>query len=210
MSRKQIYVHDKKRSREYVKLDTAINAGASKIKREVGWITYHVGVAGENIGAAREFDKAKDRAQELRKKLGIGKTVIIGTKHQGKGPVLDQVRFIELEDDPKVYDGPGVLGVDRFESFVKEEFPHARWAGDCVCKPDSDHRDCAAVDYFDTYANMDRMAHAALDRADWFNTKYVILRDRIYFPGMGSNYYSGVYHSHVHFSCNGGIYGKAC
>ena len=204
------YIHDRDRSRDYEKLGNVIDDGAAKVRREAMRFTYHVAVAGNEFGEARSFRDAKARAQELRRNLGTGKNVLLGVKENGTGGAIDVVKFVEFKPVAEVPDGPGVEGVDRFMECVRTTFPNARYAGACVCKPDSDHADCAAVDYFDTYDAMDNMRRAALNRADYFHTKYVILRDRIYFADGSSRYYSGVYHTHIHFSCYGGIQNAAC
>ena len=210
MSHKYLYVFNRVKSREFDDVGRSIAVGAALVKREADWITYHVGVEGENIGRARPFPEAKDRAEELRRKLGVGKRVILASKANGKGSILEQVKFLEVLPVDEVPDGPGVEGIDRFEAFVRSHFPNARWAGTCVCKPDSDHADCAATDWFDTYANMAKMVAEVRANPSHYRMKYAILKDRIYFPDGTSRYYSGVYHTHVHFSCFGGIDGAAC
>lgn len=209
MSLQYLYIHDRRKSREYENVQISINAGAEKVHRDAERFTYHVAVAGDEFGAPRDFPHAKDRALELRKQLGTGKNVLLGVKERGHGSALDVVKFVEVRAD-EIIDGPGVAGVDRFMSHVQSKFPKARYAGACVCKSDSDHADCAAVDYFDTYTNMDAMRRETLSRPDYYNTKYVILKDRIYFADGSSRYYSGVYHTHIHFSCYGGIPNSAC
>ena len=127
------------------------------------------------------------------------------------GSKLDQVRFFKVQVEPPIQDGPGVIGIDRFQAHVKMFYPNARWAGTCVCKPASDHRACAATDYFDSPKNMEAMRNDAIRNAEFFHTKYVILYRTIYHaPHFQGSYYSGTYHAHVHVSVYGGVPDSAC
>jgi hypothetical protein len=216
MARKYLYVYQDKKSRDFAKLVNSVNAGAEKVRREADWITYHVGVEGESAGRARKFREAKDRAIELRKKLGLGKGIRIVTKKNGEGVPLDVVRFVEIEDDLQVVNGPGCEGIDRAEAWVRENLPNSRWAGDCVCKhtttgAHSDHADCAAVDYFNTMVNMQKMrAEFVNNRPDYYHTKYVLLGSYIYYPGQAPRLSGVDYHAHMHLSVYGGRYNSAC
>jgi hypothetical protein len=209
------YIYGDKRSKEFAHVDNLVDTGAAKIRRDAEWITYHCGIEGESAGHARTFKDAKHRARQMRWDLPIGKTTRIVTKKNGEGEPLDVVRFVEFEDEPHVYDGRGVIGIDRIEAFVRDKYPNARWAGDCVCKHTydgghSDHADCAAVDYFASWEVMGKMKNEFISNSDYYHTKYCILADRLYYPGGGSAYYSGPYHTHLHTSVYGGIYNSAC
>lgn len=215
MTTKFMFIHNGDKSKEYMLARNCIRAGAAKVRRDADWITYHVGLEGHNVGIARTFKGAKSRAKNLLRTKPLGNTIRIAAKKNGEGQPVDTVYFHKVDTMPPVHDGPGVLGIDRAEAYVKNTFPHARFAGDCVCKSTtsgghSDHADCAAVDYFDSWENMGKMKNEFINHADYYNTKYVILADRIYFPGGRSEHYSGVYHSHMHLSVNGGRYNSAC
>lgn len=109
-------------------------------------------------------------------------------------------------------DTAGVDNIDLVVAAVDYLFPKRRYAGVCVCKPSSDHRDCAAVDWFDTWDNM----HAAVDyflaHTEDFSLKYLILGKTIYSAAYGfrPRAYTGATHYHVHVSVTGGIPGAAC
>jgi hypothetical protein len=57
---------------------------------------------------------------------------------------------------------------------------------------------------------MGKMKNEFISNSDYYHTKYCILADRLYYPGGGSAYYSGPYHTHLHTSVYGGIYNSAC
>jgi hypothetical protein len=166
MAHRYAYIYGDKRSKEFAHVDNLVDTGAAKIRRDAEWITYHCGIEGESAGHARTFKDAKHRARQMRWDLPIGKTTRIVTKKNGEGEPLDVVRFVEFEDEPHVDDGRGVIGIDRIEAFVRDKYPNARWAGDCVCKHTydgghSDHADCAAVDYFASWEVMGKMKNSS-------------------------------------------------
>jgi len=135
---------------------------------------------------------------------------------------LDQVRFFKTAHKVPVADSSGVEGIDRWEGYLRDQWSSRtfRFAGDCVCKSvvgggHSDHADCAACDDFDTIANMRAQKDFALSHAVYFHTKYAILERTIYTVNSdgvhwSTGSYGGEYHSHLHFSCNGGIFNSAC
>jgi hypothetical protein len=111
-------------------------------------------------------------------------------------------------------DTSGVDGIDKWCGLLKSEgFTDDRtfrYAGICVCKPGSDHKDCAAVDNFDTADRMRAELQLALKYRDYINLKYCILFDRIYFRDGSVRVHTGTYHSHLHTSVYGGIFNSAC
>jgi len=116
----------------------------------------------------------------------------------------------------------GTPNVRAWAGIVETTWPKARFAGSCVCKPDSTshcngHNDCAAVDYFASWSEMDEMVAYLIHNADHLGVSYLILRDRIWTWGpprtdssKGWSGYSGDYHAHVHASFDDGICGVAC
>jgi hypothetical protein len=210
------YVFEQQRSRFYATVRAVVRVAMQKV--DYKWAAYYrVGLEGESLGVKRTKGEAAKRARGLLKSKPVGTSVIVRAYHK-TDEVIGAVKIRKATKKPVVPNGRGVEGIDRFEWFVKVNFPKARFAGDCVCKTTvsgghSDHADCAAVDYFDTWANMSAMRDAAFRYQDWFHTKYAILGDRIYFPsgtGSRSEHYSGVYHPHLHLSVNGGVYRSAC
>ena len=200
------FVHGGKKSRFLPSIKIATRLGAAKVRAEGR--EYRVGLNG-SFGTARTWKNALYRTRELLKSKPVGSTVTIHAVTSSG--VKDKVIFRKSLQAPTVPNGRGVEGIDRFEAYVKANFPHARFAGDCVCKP-LDHGDCAAVDYFDTPENMTKMKNAAIEYADYFHTKYGILFDDFY--GADNNFvrqgYNGDYHYHYHQSVYGGIYRDAC
>ena len=198
------YKGKKSRSLPSIKLVTRL--GAAKVRAEGR--EYRVGLNG-SFGTARTWKNALYRTRELLKSKPVGSTVTIHAVTSSG--VKDKVVFRKTLEAPTVPNGRGVEGIDRFEAYVRANFPRARFAGDCVCKP-LDHGDCAAVDYFDTPENMTKMKNAAIEYADWFHTKYGILFNDIYSDAYNfvRRDHTGDYHNHYHFSCYGGIYRSAC
>lgn len=201
------YIHNNKNSRDYFTIRGCVRDG-SKLLPAWPSLSYRVNTP-TNQGVLRSFDAAVKRAKELLRSRPIGTDITLQAVREPENDVVDQVRFRKTLKLP-VKDTRGPIGLDRVEGYIEEVFSHARFAGDCVCKPDSDHADCAAVDYFDTDANMIRMRNTILSRPDYFDLKYVILFDRIWFPNGSSQDYTGIYHSHIHVSVTGGTPGAAC
>lgn len=214
-----LYTYQGSRSAEFQSAGVAVRAGAEKV-RDHPFAKFRARTQ-DNTGVLRDFLDARRRAVNLLAGRPIGtqvfleavKDVASGTDVQLK--VIDKVVFRKVSGTPPVADTRGPIGLDRVEGFVKAEFPKARFAGDCVCKPNSDHADCAAVDYFDTAENMRNMRIRLSQNADYFRLKYLILFDRIYTFDTSGNFtgdhdYSGTFHSHVHISVYGGKNGAAC
>jgi hypothetical protein len=201
---KYLFIHDGKRSKDYISLILATRAGAAKVKAVSEDVFYRTFIVGQNEGTPRDYFGAVTRARQLLRVRPVGETIAIARVRASTDQTLEVVKFRHTLRQPPVADTRGSISLDRVEGYVRVEFPKARFAGDCVCKPDSDHAFCAAVDYFDTEANMVAMRTAFLQNADYFGTMYVILFDRIYFPtGNGtfrSEAYHGDFHSHVHVS----------
>lgn len=195
-----LFIHNNRPSRNYVRLRAAVREGVKKLpKRE--WLEYRTS-AGSNKGILRDLKGAEARARELLKKRPIGTTIEIEAV-KDKKEVVDRVKFRKTQSSPDLKPTPGNVYLDRVEGYIEEAFPRARWAGDCVCKPNSDHAFCRAVDYFDSAENMVKIRTAMLAEHEYFGITYVILFDRIWYPSGSSAYYSGVYHSHVHVSVGG-------
>jgi hypothetical protein len=209
---KYLYIHDKQRSREYELARYCVGNGVEVLERPWASVSYRVGVAGESKGMPRDFSGAKKRAKELLVKRPSGVTVVV--ERLIGGDPADQVRFRKVTVKPPVAKTEGVLGIDRIVGWVNAEaragrLHGVRYAGICVCKPDSDHRDCAAVDIFADMDSMEKIEREFWSQPEWYNAKYSILRDQIRFFGH-AEHYTGVYHLHNHLSVNGGIPGSAC
>lgn len=203
------FIYAATRSKEYLTASGAVRDGAEKVNDHPHADGWRVSVVGQNDGVLRpDFRKARARAVELLQNRPIGDTIRMECVKDGA--VIDSVRFRKALKVPAVKDTPGPIGLDRVEGYIESTYKNARWAGDCVCKPDSDHADCAAVDYFDTDANMVKMRDALLRDSDYFNIKYIILFDRIWFPGGSSSHHDGTFHAHIHVSVTGGQDGAAC
>lgn len=202
-----IYTYQKDRSKEFMTASGAVREGAEKVNDHPFSDSFRVSLDG-NEGIKRDFKGAKQRAVQLLDKKPIGSVVKIECIKDEE--VLDTVRFRKVLIGPPVKDTRGPVGLDRVEGWIEFRYPKARFAGDCVCKPNSDHADCAAVDYFDSEDNMLGMLNDVLADADYFNLKYAILFDRIYFPGGSSKDYDGIYHAHIHVSVTGGTPNAAC
>ena len=186
--------------------------GMNKIK---GAGDYRLVIDGEP-GRRRTFFDAKARLRSVLRGMRPGQYDVRVERLSGPNAVVvDKVRFFKTRPAAPVQDTPGPIGLDRVEGFIESKYRGARFAGDCVCKPDSDHRDCAAVDYFDTVSNMTAMREDLMADPAYFHLKYIILFDRIYFFDLaghftGSENYTGVFHSHIHVSVYGGAPGAAC
>jgi hypothetical protein len=202
---KYVFTRDREQSKEFATAGGAVRTGADKVFGP--HLTYRVHLEG-NEGRERGFLDARKRAKDLLDSKPLGTVVFLDAFRSGQR--VDRVRFRKVQDQPPVADTRGPAGLDRVEGYIRASFPKARFAGDCVCKPNSDHADCAAVDYFDTAENMARMRDFLLANAEYFQIKYVILFDRIWFSDGSSRAYTGTYHSHIHVSVTGGFYRSAC
>lgn len=208
------FIYKKDLSRHYRILRNSVTAGASKVYGP--YRKYAVGLEGE-VGKKRSFSEAKSRARDLIKKFPNHKVTFRAYKGD---EVAGQVRFATLINKPPVAKTEGCEGIDRFVGWIEAErkkgkFKGRRYAGICVCKSTtsgshSDHADCAAVDVFASWADMHRMVQESLSNSDWYHTKYSILGDLIYFPGLRPRDYTGNYHAHIHLSVNGGKHNSAC
>ena len=209
---KFIYIHDQDRSKEYELARFCVGAGAREIKRD--WdVKYRVGISGQNFGIPRDFDPAKKRTKYLLVNRPSGVTVVMERLDKDNKPV-DRTRFRKITVKPPVPQTEGVEGIDRIVGWVNQEaragrLKGVRYAGICVCKPNSDHRDCAAVDIFATWDSMEKIEREFWRDPQYYHAKYSILGRQIRFYGH-SEYYSGDYHAHNHLSVNGGVYGSAC
>lgn len=210
------FIDDKVVSKQYLLLGNCLRAGTERVRKADGRM-YCVGLE-NNVGRPRSFLDAKHRANVLIRKFPEHKVTFRGV--DGDGNTLAQVRFVTLSKAPPVATTPGVAGIDNIVGWIENEVSEGkltsrRYAGICVCKTTtsgghSDHADCAAIDVFDTKADMELMRDVILDWDEYFDTKYVILYQTIWFPGGESRPYSGDYHAHIHVSVTGGIYNSAC
>ena len=149
-----IYIKDGRNSKEFQSARNDVRAGAHRLHvtgEDPVMFTYRVGIEGMNSGIERDFEGACKRARQLLRSKPVGLDIRLERLKNGKE--VGQVRFRRVQTF-HAKDTRGPEGLDRVEGFIETEFPRARFAGDCVCKPNSDHADCAAVDYFDTEANM--------------------------------------------------------
>jgi hypothetical protein len=209
-----VYVHKGRRSKFFDGPGRCVHRGAARV-REAGRM-YRVRVEGQEMqGVPRLYPKAVERAIEHLNARPVGTWVRIEALEDGKE--VEQVRFRAVQVAVPVPDGPGVEGIDRWADYLNRTYVGNgtfRFAGICVCKPNSDHRDCAACDDFDTLANMRKQNHEALTNSDYYHTKYTILQQTIYFPDGHGGYtarpHTGQYHAHLHVSVHGGVPGKAC
>jgi len=217
---KWTFVHDGKQYKgdDSRSLQLTTRRGALKL-RESGRI-YKIEINGE-LGPNRVWSDTLAKVRAKMKQMDVGESVkMLAFDKWDKR--LDQVRFFKTAHKVPVADSRGVLGIDRWEGYLRDQYssPTFRFAGDCVCKSvvgggHSDHADCAACDDFDTIDNMRAQKDFALAQAVYFRTKYVILERTIYTVDTDEVHwragaYSGEYHSHVHFSCYGGIFNSAC
>lgn len=207
---------------ERVRRGAAVRDGMDKLRAPGRG--YRVGVesksaGGYTEGVVKEFDEAKARAEHLLRAFPTRKVRVVAIGSDGTK--LDQARFVVLRKTP---DPAGDVrlceGCRRFIGWVEQErkagrLKGVRYAGGCVCKHTtsgghSDHADCAAIDIFAENQSMERIRDVAMANAEFFNLKYVILYQTIWFPGQGPRPYSGVYHAHDHLSFYGGKYNSAC
>ena len=207
------FVHEGKHSRDYLRARSCVREGAKIVERK--WdAKYRVGVVGQNLGMPREFEAAVDRARFLLRERPIGTTVVIQRLRSDNNSPAETVKFRKVTVRPPVANTEGVEGIDRAVGWIeanKKRSDRVRYAGICVCKPDSDHADCAALDIFATDSFMRRMKAEFLANPSWYHTKYVILYREICFPAPGRcGPYFGVFHAHVHLSVNGGHPNAAC
>ena len=212
MALKFVYTFEKEDSREYANLRTVVREGAKRILSDNAAVRYRVGVNG-TTGILRGFEEAKERARYFIKNKPLGAVVRMQAV-RADNKVIGAIRWFKVDDAP-IADTPGVLGIDRWAGYLNANFVGNgtfRYAGICVCKPSSDHRDCAACDNFDTRANMEKQRDEAIARADYYQSKYLILFDKIYAAayGFAPRPHTGEYHTHVHLSVFGGITGSAC
>ena len=202
-----IFIYAATRSREFLTASGAVREGFKKVDKP--WIDGWRVAIDSTVGITRKDPRdVRKRAVHLLTNRPVGTTVRIEALNKDK--VVDRVRFRQALVKPPVKPTPGPIGLDRVEGFIESEYKNARWAGDCVCKPDSDHKDCAAVDYFDTEENMVRMKNDLLSAPDYFDIKYIILFDRLWKPDGSSQPHTGTFHAHVHVSVNGGVPNSAC
>lgn len=156
---------------------------------------------GGEASTPRDLSGTVERLKALLAKEPVGETYIVRGRLD-HDPVT--VRVIE-DAPPPAEDICGIPAVKEFAGWVREKWPKARFAGSCVCKYSSgttwsDHAYGAAIDYFDTWADMEAMRDFAIANAHALGVKYVILGDRIWSALGGWSNYGGSYHYHVHVS----------
>lgn len=206
-NRRFIFIFAATRSREYLTAGGAVRDGFKKVDKP--WVDGWRVAVDDTVGIIRKDPRAtRKRAIQLLENRPVGTTVRIEAINDDE--VVGRVRFRQALVKPPVKDTRGPRGLDRVEGFIEFKYKDARWAGDCVCKPDSDHRDCAAVDYFDTEENMVKQKNDLLASPEYFDIKYIILFDRLWKPDGSSQPHTGTFHAHIHVSVNGGVPNAAC
>jgi hypothetical protein len=214
MSMSFIHIHERERSREFRVPHVAVKDGAKLVLTDEA--QYRTAVEGTK-GILRTFEAASGRASTLLEKLPIGTVIRLEAVFERQ--VVDVVKFRQLTPKPPVSNTRGVSGIDRFVGLVEAkaktgEWSDRRFAGICVCKPESDHADCAAVDVFASNEHMEQMRDEALNNAESFMTKYVILFQTIHIVRSDFTHFSkphtGDFHAHVHVSVSDGIPDSAC
>lgn len=205
------YVFNGKRSRGYLTARGCVRTGARKVKG-AKWLRYRVSFNG-TAGIRRKYRPARERATDLLRSKPVGSTVRFKAV-RGEDEVVGITVFRKATKAPPVPDTEGVLGIDRIVGWVNAEaragrLKGVRYAGICVCKPNSDHRDCAAVDIFADWDSMEKIEREFWSKPDYYNSKYSILGRTIRYINSAQPYY-GDYHAHNHLSVNGGRPGSAC
>jgi hypothetical protein len=214
-----IFIYDQRASKPFVFPSGAVRKGAAKIQGD-GRL-YTVSLEGEASRRKLSFKDAKAKVKRLLVNYPNHKvTMRAFLSGDSQDLLIDHVRFARISTEPPLKDTPGVLGIDRFVTWLESEVEQGRltsrsYAGICVCKSTSsgghsDHADCAAIDVFGTNHDMEVMRDTAIREADYFNTKYAILFQEIWFPDGSSRPYTGQFHAHLHLSVTGGVYNKAC
>ncbi len=168
---------------------------------------------GGGASAPRDLAGTVERLKALLAKEPVGETYIVRGRLD-----LDPVQVRIIEDaPPPAGDICGIPAVKAFAGWVREKWPHARFAGSCVCKFTtgttwSDHAYGGAIDYFDTWTNMEAMVGWSIANAEELDLKYVILGDHIWsrLNGWTKMSYGGSYHWHGHWSFNHGSDRIAC
>src|SRR3990172_7352594 len=113
---------------------------------------YRLVVNRDESGPLRQELDALQRTRTVLSRADVGDDVRVRAFDLATGEFVDTVRFFKTAAKLPVADTPGVPGIDRVCGLLSLKWgtpPSFRYAGICVCKPDSDHRDCAAVDWFD-------------------------------------------------------------
>lgn len=217
MSTRYNFAHNEATSRAYRAAAGTVRTCFRRFPKKALFAEVHVN---GHKAARRSLKRARERTIHYLKTTRPGTEIVVEVFESKDAKTrLDVARFYKTEVAPPVKDGPGSPGIDAFESYVETFYPTARWAGDCVCKSTvsgghSDHADCAAVDYFDTEANILKMIHDFCTNVSTFHPKYALWKYTIYKPDGRGGVYSGpsgaAYHAHGHFSTTDGQYNSAC
>ncbi len=166
---------------------------------------------GGGASTPRDLAGTVERLKALLAKEPVGETYIVRGRLD-----LDPVQVRIIEDaPPPAGDICGIPAVKAFAGWVREKWPHARFAGSCVCKFTtgttwSDHAYGGAIDYFDTWTNMEAMRDWAIANYEALEVTYVILGDRIWSRLGGWSKYGGSKHYHLHASFFHGSERIAC
>lgn len=163
--------------------------------------SYVIRRKGGDVSSARDLAATMDRLETLLRTSKVGEQFNVLGRFD-LGPVM--VRIVE-DTPPPDTSVCGIQAVKVFAGFVRDRWPDARFAGSCVCKHTSgttwsDHAYGAAIDYFDSWANMEAMRDFAVANFEPLEVRYVILADRIWSRLGGWSNYGGSYHSHIHVS----------
>lgn len=219
-----LFIHDSVKSRQFNGLRQCIKKGANKLVAapEGQQRKYAISIdKGQNWGLKRDsLNVTRERVKSIMENHRDAEVWLAAFTGDEYKDLLDKVRFRTLSKYPPKQDTPGVAGIDKIVGWIEREVSEGRltsrrYAGICVCKTTSsgshsDHADCAAIDMFGTNKDMERIRDQVLKESVYFNTKYVILYDRIWFPSGYNKPYTGTWHGHVHISVYGGKYNSAC
>jgi hypothetical protein len=172
---------------------------------------YAVSVNDGETAIYPELEDAITRIKKFLRRRQVGVRASIAATHLGVTIARAKAWVVGIRPQAQT---EGVEGIDRAVGYINMFWPHARFAGICVCKPSSDHRDCAAVDWFDTREHMEAAVRFFLqpEVREYCHVKYIILGSTIWAAtaGFAPRHYGGDYHSHVHLSVYSGIPGAAC
>lgn len=201
-----VFVHDEKRSREFRTVRGVVRAGMRELR--ASGRSYQLDRGDDEEGRLRPFEDMSRRLRGLLRRKLVGDRYLVEALEEDNR--VDRARFWVLRTMPKPTVVPGIPAVKQWVGILRANWPKARLAGTCVCKP-LDHGDCAAADDFDTDANMQAQRDFLIAHAGELAVKYVILYRSIYSePGFEPRPHTATYHAHVHVSFNGGISRSAC
>ena len=209
-----LFTHEHERSREYRSVARCVGDGLDVIEHPNA--VYQIDT-GDGFSQPRDIVGTAARLRTLLRKKKVGEVYTVIATHAQHMLVLGKVRFRVVRTLPDPAAIPGTAQTKQWAGVVQHLWPRARFAGSVVCKANSDHAFGAAVDYFDTPANMAAMHEAAISNAETLGTKYSIYEDDIWLAGppwtdgsRGHHKFTGAYHLHHHRSSRDGRCGVFC